>query len=202
MKYGRAHWLTPDEMNEPQRELYNVLTGGRRLTDPIGSGRNNLVDAEGRLYGPQSLLIMDPALGVALHNLGSVLRFGLELSPRLAELCILETALYERSNVEWPGHSDRARKLGISDEDIQAIRSGTEAPGLSDHERLVRRICQSILRHQDISDELFDEAERSLGPTIICEVTALISHYKYVALSLRIWRIPSLPWNFGEPLFE
>ena len=70
------------------------------------------------------------------------------LPPRDREIAILRVGWLCRSEYEWGQHVLIGRSAGLSDEDVERITEGAEAPGWSDAERALLRA----------TDELHDDA--------------------------------------------
>jgi AhpD family alkylhydroperoxidase len=185
-RHGRLPWLLPDELDDQQRALYDRLLSGPRSA-------TQLVDERGRLHGPFNARLLDPELGTALQDVSVQLRFGTFLDPRIRELVILEVAASERCNFEWSGHSRAAADAGLTESDIAAIQSGAAIEGLSDEEAMARRVAQSLLRTDDLTDDLFSEAEGTLGLPRLFDILSLVGQYRHTALALRVWRVPNRP---------
>ena len=116
-----AH-LRPDELTAEQQQLYDTINQGPRraahpgLVSPVG-----IVDDEGRLQGPFNAMLFHPVVGMALQELGRVLRFSGQLPPRAREIAILIVATSERSDFEWAAHAAIGAHLGLSAEQIASL---------------------------------------------------------------------------------
>ena len=182
MRYGRAKWFSPDELDEVQARYYTDLTSG-----PRGA---RVVSPEGRLMGAFNARLLDPKVGNAIQQLGAILRFETNLSGREREFVILETANSERCNFEWSGHADLARKHGATEEELQAILDGTDVPTFTPEERVLRELAQSLIVDRDVSDDLFARADAIVGQPKIFDTISLVGYYQNTAVALRAWRVP------------
>jgi 4-carboxymuconolactone decarboxylase len=191
-RHGRLPWLLPEELDEQQRVLYDRLLGGPRSP-------SQLVDERGRLHGPFNARLLDPELGTALQDVSVQLRFGTFLDGRIRELVILEVARSEKCNFEWSGHSRAALASGLTETEVAGIRSGGAIEGLSDEETTARRVAQTLLATNDLTDDLFAEAEATLGLPRLFDVVTLVGQYRHTALALRVWRVPNRPGD--APVF-
>jgi 4-carboxymuconolactone decarboxylase len=75
---------------------------------------------------------------------------------------------------------------------LDALLADTELELPAD-EALVRRVAVNLLRSRDLDDDLFAEAQRTLGTTALTEVITLVGYYDLLALSMRVWRTPLPP---------
>ena len=71
-------------------------------------------------------LIHSPNALRAFRGLGSFIRYGSKLDPRLRELAILQVGWLARSPYEWSHHVKIGYDFGVSDDDIRALIDETE----------------------------------------------------------------------------
>lgn len=174
----------PDELAHDERELYDAITGGPRAQ---GVQHFPLTAADGSLRGPFDALLLAPAVGNALQDLGAAIRYRTDLSDRAREIAILVVAARHDSAFERESHEAIARALGFTTDEISALR-GQDAGVFTGDEALVARIVVALL-DGDIDDELWDEASRTLSPRTVFELSALVGYYSTLALQLRVFRV-------------
>jgi alkylhydroperoxidase family enzyme len=196
MTHGRLPWLAPDELDDAQRALYERIAHGPRARGPQAFA---LTDEAGRLEGPFNALLLAPAVGGAVADLGTAIRYGSSLGDRVREIAILELAALRRSEFEWYAHERVGRRAGLSGDELAALRDGGDAPTFDARERIARDLVRAFVRDRDAGDALLDRAEALLGISAIAELIALAGYYDLLALSLRVWRTP-LPRG-AEPVF-
>jgi 4-carboxymuconolactone decarboxylase len=196
MDHGRLHWYTPSELDEPQRRVYDAITGGPRSTGPQVIKRD---DGEGRLYGPFNAMLVDPAVGEAMQSVGAALRYATELPGRQRELAILEVAAFHKSEFEWYAHRQIAVTLGFSEAELDALRTGAEIPGLDEGDRLIRETAHALVERGDLTDGEWAQATAALGVRTVVDLVYFVGYYSALALSMRVFRV-GLPPGF-EPVF-
>jgi 4-carboxymuconolactone decarboxylase len=184
---GRLPWLRPADLDDTQQAVYDAIIGGPRSTVPR---RYPLTDEEGRLQGPFNAMLFSPVLGMAVQQLGEVIRHRITLDPRAREILILLVARSEASEYELVAHADAGRRAGLADAQIDAIRAGRLAAGLTAAEEMVCRLATGLIASGDLPAETLDEAERVLGLAALTEVVFIVGYYRMIALSLRVWRVP------------
>lgn len=174
----------PDELGDDQRALYDVITGGPRAQGPQ---HFPLTNVDGSLRGPFDALLLSPAVGTALQELGASIRYRTDLSDRAREIAILLVAARHDSAFERESHEAIARALGFSADEIAAVRK-EDAGGFTGDEQLVARVVLALL-DGDIDDELWEEASRALSPRAVFELSTLVGYYSTLALQLRVFRV-------------
>ena len=182
VRIGRLAAIEPGQMTEAQRRLYDSILKGRR-------GGTGVVDSKGCLRGPFNALLHSPKVGEAVQALGTAIRHGSSLSRRAQELAILMVASQERSEFEWDSHVRLAESVGLSSEQVLAIREGRN-PGITDPiERAVLQTTALLLSNRDLQDSEYDEAVRHLGYAGLVDLSSLIGYYQLLALQIRIFRV-------------
>lgn len=201
---GRLPRPTPDELAPEARRVYERIVGGPRSAD---SRRSPIVDDAGRLMGPFNAMLVNPAVGDALQQLGTAIRYHTELSARTRELAILVVAAHRRSDFEWQSHAPLALAAGLTAPDLEAVRREEDPPDptapallrLNTADDEVRRVVRSLLVDRDLDDALFAQATDRLGLSCVVELISLVGYYDLLALSMRALRVGLPPG--AEPTF-
>lgn len=172
--------LDPDSLSPEQRAVYDAISAGPR----------------GSVRGPLAVWLQSPPLAQRAQELGAYCRFGSSLPPRLSELAILVTARHWRSAYEWHAHAPFAKRGGLSDAAIEAIRTATEPALAGEDERVVYRFASEMLRDRAISQPTFDEAQRVLGMRAVVDLVGVLGYYGLISMTINAFEIPLPP---GEP---
>ena len=181
--------LTPDQLDEAQRAVYADIAGGPRAQRSAFP----LTDATGALRGPFNAMLLHPPLGDALQRLGAAIRYQGQLSQRAREIAVLMVATAADSAFERYAHERIAVQIGLSDELITALRTGTD-PELTDpEESAVATATRHILDHHTLTDTEYATAATTLGAAKIFELTTLIGYYQLLALQLRVFAADQPP---------
>jgi 4-carboxymuconolactone decarboxylase len=186
---SRVRQFHPDELTEPQRELYAAIAGGPRAA----AGGGGVTDAEGRLVGPFNAMLLSPVLGGALQEVGSTLRYRGALSPRCRELAILVVAAHWRSRFEQDAHERIAAQVGFTRAELDALRAGGPLPLGDAQEAAVLAATRTLVRTDDLSQPDYDAAASTLGPAKVFELTTLVGYYSLLALQMRVFGVSRPP---------
>ncbi|KAB2808982.1 carboxymuconolactone decarboxylase family protein [Pimelobacter simplex] len=182
----RAPWLAPDELDAGQRALYDAIVGGDRGRDPAFA----LTDAHGRLEGPFDAMLLAPATGGAVQELGAALRYRTSLTGREREIAILAVAHAHDSAFEVYAHERVARRSGLSEAELADLRDGRAAGTFGAEEAQVHAVVTALVATRDLDDASFRAGEAALGRARLAELVTLVGYYEMLALSLRVWRVP------------
>ncbi len=185
MTAPRRDRTTPAELSDEQRELYDRILGGPRAAGPQ---HFPLTAADGSLVGPFDALLLSPAVGGALQDLGAAVRYRSGLTDRVREMTILLVAAHWDSAFERASHEAVARAAGLTDDELAALRRG-EPPELTDAgEQAAVATVRSLLARGDLDDGEYADAVDRLGEPAVFELTTLIGYYATLALQLRVFR--------------
>ena len=188
----RLGLLAPGELDESQRALYDAITGGPRASQ---AGTVPITDEAGRLVGPFAVMLLAPEVGEAVQRVGAKIRFATALTGRERELGILSVAGVLRCDFERLAHEPAARKLDLTQPQINTALSGEVPDGLTGDEVLVCRLAQVMTAERNLSDADYADALAALGNQRLAELTYLVGYYSALALSLAVFR-PVLPAEF------
>lgn len=182
----RLEQLTLDTITPEQRELYDTIVG-----QAPGTGRNPVAvaDAAGRLQGPFNAMLHNPRLGAPLQRLGGVLRFRGSLPARARELVILTVAAAWESEFEWFAHVRIGRDVGLTDSEIDALRSGEPLTLDDPVEQAAVDVARAVATTGDLDDDQYERARDALGDPMLIETLTLFSYYALLALQMRVFRV-------------
>ena len=99
-----------------------------------------------------------PEVAIRVDRLGSYLRSGISLAPRIRELCMLLAARENDCQYIWNAHATPARAAGLRDDVVDALRDKKELPGLAPDEAAVVNYGREFFRTRRVSQDTFDVA--------------------------------------------
>lgn len=195
---SRLPGFTQDVLNGDQKILFDAIAGGERAKRfPAGQ----LTTPDGSLRGPFNALLTHPRLGLKVQAVGSSLVADGVLENRLREIAILMVAARYRADYEWHAHEIFARRDGLSDAQLQAIKSEGR-PEFEDGEaQVVAEAVRALLDAGGLDDELYARATETLGTAGLTEIIMTVGYYIALALLLNTYRVP-VPEGAAAPFGE
>ncbi len=163
----------PAEYSEAQQKAHNAFLNSPRKA----------------VRGPLALWIHRPELASAVQDLGTYIRFGTSLGPKLTELAILTTAKVWKSEFEWYAHKPMAEAAGLSGAVIEAVRTGTPPPYEEEDERAVHEFVLEAQTARAVSDALYDRTIKVLGKDRLVDLVGVTGYYSFVSLTLNTFHI-------------
>lgn len=186
MSGGRLRRLPPGELDTAQRALYDAITAG-----PRAAGRQllALTDDAGGLVGPFNAMLRNPAIGLALQEVGAAVRYRGGLSDRVREMAILLVAARWDSAFERAAHTATGRAAGLTEVEISLLNKGLPPPVTDPDEACALAVVRRLLDDADLDDQTYDDAAARLGEAALLELTTLVGYYATLALQLRVFRV-------------
>lgn len=181
----RLPMIADDKMTDAQRRAVSSITSGKR----------------GRIGGPFPALLRSPVLCERAASLGEFLRFDTSLPPRLSEMAILITAYNWRAQYEWFAHAPLAQKGGLSEDIIEAIRTGRRPAKMAADEEALYNFCTELHDKKRVSDATYKRAAEQFGETALTEIIGLSGYYVLVSMALNVSGV-ELPAGEKPPFAE
>jgi 4-carboxymuconolactone decarboxylase len=122
-------------------------------------------------------------------QLGGSLLSDEAIDPRTREIAILRVAHVTGAAYEWAQHAQLARNVGVSDEEIDAIRSATHDASLAPEDVLVCRVADEISRDVRLSDEALELLLDRYGERGACSLILCVAYYNMVSRFLESTRV-------------
>jgi 4-carboxymuconolactone decarboxylase len=180
---ARFPHLTEADMTSAQRAAAAEIAAGPR----------------GEVRGPFVALIHHPALARRIQALGDQLRWHSTLPPKLLELAVLVTARRWTCQHEWFMHEKLARRAGLDERIIAAIRDAQMPKDMNREESLVHAFCLQAHTTGRVDDATFAAARELFGLDGVLELLALNGYYSMMAMVLNSADLP-LPEGAAPPL--
>lgn len=184
--HGDARLVMPpvEDLDDAQADLYRQIVSSRSGARPAVPA----VDASGSLQGPFGAMLLNPALGGPLQEVGHALRASTQLSARIRETTVLAVAAHHDCAFERYAHEPLAVQAGLTQAEVAAIRRGEFEPE-DPTERIAAEIVARLLAGEPVADELYARAVGSCGPRWVFELTTLVGYYTTLAMLLSIFDI-------------
>lgn len=158
-----------EKMNPIQRALY----------DRIASQRSG-----GQVTGPFAVLLHTPEICDPVSSFIDHLMSDTRLPHNLKEITILAIAKAYSAPYEWVVHERRARRAGVLDSVIEAIRKGNRPYFYDPDEKLIFDITTEMIEKRHFSEDTYSKALATLGKETLVEFVVLLGFYISVAVLL------------------
>jgi 4-carboxymuconolactone decarboxylase len=106
------------------------------------------------------------------------------LPPREREIVILRVGWRCRSEYEFGQHTVIARGSGLSDDEIERVTRGADAPGWSELDRLLLRATDELLEDAFLSDATWQALSAHYSTQQLIDLVFLVGQYNLVSMAL------------------
>jgi 4-carboxymuconolactone decarboxylase len=149
--------------------------------------------------GPGSVTINSPEMARRRNHLTSYLRYETTFPKKIQELAIITTARAMDCPYVWNAHAPAARRAGVSDALIAALRERQPLPSMSADEAAVINYATEFFQTHKVSQKTFQTALEQFGAQHLTELTILMGNYAQTAFILNAFEV-QLPEQRTEPL--
>ena len=181
---ARTPVLTRDQVPEKLREAFDHET----------ANSGGVVAS-----GPGSVMIHSPEMRRRANHLVFYLREASVLPKKLQELTMILTARSMDCLFIWNAHAAGARREGISDAFIDALRDKQPLPQLPPDEQLVADYVLQSFKDHRVSQSTFDAVMKQYGAQGVTELSTWIGYYTLLAFNANAFEI-DLPQDHSEPV--
>ena len=157
---ARVPYLSPENLGEKER--IRVESAARPMS------------GVGRAF---QALLHSPELAARYLHLTNYFREASILDLKMREMVTLATAREWDSQFIWTAHEGAARRAGVPEKVIVAIRDCNVQTNVSGNDSVILEYVQELLRNRKVSDSTFRQVERIVGTQGIVELTVLIGYY-------------------------
>lgn len=151
---------------------------GRAVYDKIANS------PRGGVRGPFLALLHVPEMCDRLQHLGAYLRYDTTFDARLSEMAILIVARRFNCQYEWFAHEPHAKKGGLAQPVIEAIRERRRPDSMKTDETALYDFAIELVTNNSISDATYQRALDAFGKRGVVELAGLIGYYIMVAMTL------------------
>ncbi len=175
--------VTRDQIGEKDQPAYDAFMLSR-------GNRPNI--------GPYSLLLHMPEMAQRLEALRTYLRDEASLPQKLQELVMISVAREMNCAFIWYAHAAAARKAGVRDDVVDAIRERRGLAHLDPEEHTVVDFTRELLQHRKVSRPTFDAATARFGQRGAMTLTNLIACYAVLSYNMNTYELEA-PTHPTEP---
>lgn len=123
--------------------------------------------------------------------------YGGALSARDRELTILRTGWLCQAPYEWGEHVKIGKRVGLTAEEIERVRTGSTAAGWDEHDRAILSAVEQLRENAMIGDETWEVLARSLDERQLIELPILVGQYQGLAYLQNALRLRLIAGNPG-----
>ena len=153
---------------------------------------DSIVASRGALQGPFTMFLHSPELAGRLAHLGAYVRFEGSLDMRVRVLAAMTVAREFEAVYVWGAQAGGARRLGVPETTITAIREN-HSRGISPEDVEIVEFTRQLLRRHRIDDASAKAMQARFGNDGFIQLTGAIGYYSMLAMTVNACELEAAP---------
>jgi len=151
-----------------------------------------IVKSRGAVQGPFTMLLHCPPLASRLMNLGAYVRFEGKLDQRVRVLAAMTVAREFEAVYVWGAQAGAARRQGVPEATIAAIREN-HSRGLPADDAQIVEFTRGLLRKHRVDAVSMKALQQRFGDEQFIELTGTIGYYSMLAMTVNACELEAGP---------
>lgn len=153
---------------------------------------DGIVKSRGALQGPFTMFLHCPELAGRVAHLGAFVRFEGSLDVRVRVLAAMTVAREFDAVYVWGAQTGSARKQGVPESTITAIRE-KHTRGLPPQDAQIVEFTQQLLRKHRVDDATIMALRHRFGDDGLIQLTGAIGYYSMLAMTVNACELEAAP---------
>jgi 4-carboxymuconolactone decarboxylase len=162
----------------------------------VAAEHHSIVDAivksRGKVQGPFTMLLHCPPFASRLAQLGAYVRFEGKLDKRVRVLAAMTVAREFEAVYVWGAQAGAARRQGVPETTIAAIREN-HSRGLPADDAQIVEFTRNLLRKHRVDDASMKALQQRFGDEQFIELTGTIGYYSMLAMTVNACELEAGP---------
>jgi 4-carboxymuconolactone decarboxylase len=151
-----------------------------------------IVASRGAVQGPFTMFLHSPELAGRVAHLGAYVRFEGSLDMRVRVLAAMTVAREFEAVYVWGAQTGGARRLGVPEATIAAIREN-HARGVPADDAEIVDFTRQLLRRHRVDEVSFKRMQARLGDDGLIQLTTAIGYYSLLAMTVNACELEAAP---------
>ena len=153
---------------------------------------DSIVASRGGVHGPFTVFMHSPEIAGRVAHLGAYVRFEGSLDMRVRVLAAMTIAREFHAMYVWGAQTGGARRLGVPEETITAIREN-HSRGISAADAEIVEFTRQLLRQHRVDDALFKKLHARFGNDELVQLTTAIGYYTMLGMTVNACELEAAP---------
>ena len=153
---------------------------------------DGIVKSRGALQGPFTMFLHCPELAGRVAHLGAFVRFEGSLDMRVRVLAAMVVAREFDAVYVWGAQTGSARKQGVPESTITAIRE-KHARGVPPDDAQIVEFTQQLIRKHRVDDATVKALRQRFGDDGFLQLTGAIGYYSMLAVTVNACELEAAP---------
>ncbi|MBV8888518.1 MAG: carboxymuconolactone decarboxylase family protein [Alphaproteobacteria bacterium] len=152
----------------------------------------SIIASRGGLQGPFTMFMHCPELAGRVAHLGAFVRFEGSLDMRVRVLAAMTVAREFDAAYVWGAQTGGARRLGVPEQTIAAIRD-MRSDGIPSEDSEIVEFTRELLRRHRVDDARADAMRARFGDDGFIQLTGAIGYYSMLAMTVNACELETAP---------
>ena len=144
---------------------------------------DSIVASRGAVQGPFTMFLHSPEVAGRVAHLGAYVRFEGSLDMKVRVLAAMTVAREFEAMYVWGAQTGGARRLGVSEETIAAIRDN-HSRGVAPEDAQIIDFTRQLLRRHRVDDAAFKAMQSRFGNDELVQLTTAIGYYTLLSMTV------------------
>ena len=153
---------------------------------------DSIVASRGAVQGPFTMFLHSPEVAGRVADLGAYVRFEGSLDMKVRVLAAMTVAREFEAMYVWGAQTGGARKLGVLEEAIAAIRDN-HSRGVRPEDAQIIDFTRQLLRRHRVDDATFKAMQSRFGNDELVQLTTAIGYYSLLAMTVNAAELEAAP---------
>ena len=153
---------------------------------------DSIVQSRGAVQGPFTMFLHCPELAGRLAHLGAFVRFEGSLDMRVRVLAAMTVARELEAVYVWGAQTGGARKLGVPESTITAIREN-HSRGIPAEDAQIVEFTRALMRRHRVDDATASALRQRFGDDGFIQLTGAIGYYSMLSMTVNACELEAAP---------
>lgn len=144
---------------------------------------DSIVASRGAVQGPFTMFLHSPEVSGRVAHLGAYVRFDGSLDMKVRVLAAMTAAREFEAMYVWGAQAGGARRLGVPEATITAIREN-HSRGIPPEDAQIVEFTRQLLRKHRVDEALFKAVQDRFGNDELIQLTTAIGYYSLLAMTV------------------
>ena len=168
------------------------ITSKDQVAAEHGAVFDSIVQSRGAVQGPFTMFLHSPELAGRVAHLGAYVRFEGSLDMRVRVLAAMTVAREFEAFYVWGAQAGGARRLGVPEATIAAIREN-HSRGIPPEDAEIVEFTRHLLRKHRIDEATAGSLRRRFGDDGFIQLTGAIGYYSMLAMTVNACELEAGP---------
>src|SRR6267142_5890881 len=153
---------------------------------------DSIVASRGAVQGPFTMFLHAPEVSERVAHLGAYVRFEGSLDMRVRVLAAMTAAREFEAVYVWGAQTGGARRLGVPESTITAIREN-HSRGIPAEDAQIVEFTRQLMRKHRVDDATFKAIQARFGNEGLIQLTGAIGYYGMLSMTVNACELEAAP---------